>query len=256
MCDITNHAGKKIPDAGCSAPRLGSQPELLHCLSDALFQSAALEGGTRWNCHSRRSSSADTQVLGNLAPGTKGQQAAPSPWAPAQLTNRQALEWVSQAQHDTPTTVLYSQGITDVWLGLMTAERNTSSGSLPVGFPPKRDSHMFLCECAQSCLTLCDPVDGSPPGSSVHGVLQTRILEWVVISSSTGSSQSRDGTHISCISCTGRLTLYHSATCEAHNLTGLSIKLLFIFFKFKLDISKSSVSTPPTKKVASNCRLE
>ena len=34
----------------------------------------------------------------------------------------------------------------------------------------------------QSCLTLCDPIDGSPPGSSVHGILQARILEWVAIS--------------------------------------------------------------------------
>ena len=34
----------------------------------------------------------------------------------------------------------------------------------------------------QSCLTLCDPIDGSPPGSSVHGILQARTLEWVAIS--------------------------------------------------------------------------
>ena len=34
----------------------------------------------------------------------------------------------------------------------------------------------------QSCLTLCDPMDGSPPGSSIHGILQARILEWVAIS--------------------------------------------------------------------------
>ena len=38
-------------------------------------------------------------------------------------------------------------------------------------------------EVAQSCPTLCDPVDCSPPGSSIHGILQTRILEWVAISS-------------------------------------------------------------------------
>ena len=38
------------------------------------------------------------------------------------------------------------------------------------------------CMCAQSCLTLCDPMDCSPPGSSVHGILQARILEWVAIS--------------------------------------------------------------------------
>ena len=38
----------------------------------------------------------------------------------------------------------------------------------------------------QSCPTLCDPIDGSPPGSSVHGILQARTLEWVAISSSNG----------------------------------------------------------------------
>ena len=45
---------------------------------------------------------------------------------------------------------------------------------------------------AQLCLTLCDPMDCSPPGSSVHGILQARILEWVAISFSRGSSQPRD----------------------------------------------------------------
>ena len=43
-------------------------------------------------------------------------------------------------------------------------------------------------ESLQSCLTLCDPVDSSPPGSSVHGILQARILEWVAVSFSRGSS--------------------------------------------------------------------
>ena len=40
----------------------------------------------------------------------------------------------------------------------------------------------------QSCLTLCHPIDGSPPGSSIHGILQARVLEWVAISFSRGSS--------------------------------------------------------------------
>ena len=53
----------------------------------------------------------------------------------------------------------------------------------------------------QLCLTLCDPMDCSPPGSSVHGILQARILEWVAISSSRGSSWPRDRTHASCSSC-------------------------------------------------------
>ena len=49
-------------------------------------------------------------------------------------------------------------------------------------------------EVAQSSLTLCDPVDCSLPGSSVHGILQARILEWVAISFSRGSSRPRDWT--------------------------------------------------------------
>ena len=54
-------------------------------------------------------------------------------------------------------------------------------------------------EIAQPCPTLCHPVDCSPPGSSVHGILQARILEWVAISFSRGSSQPRDQTQVSCI---------------------------------------------------------
>ena len=49
----------------------------------------------------------------------------------------------------------------------------------------------------QSCLTLCDPHGSGPPGSSVHEILQARILEWVAMPSSRGSSQSRDQTSVS-----------------------------------------------------------
>ena len=63
------------------------------------------------------------------------------------------------------------------------------------------------CVCARSCPTLCNPMDCSPPGSSVHGISQAGILEWVAISFSRGSSQLRDRTHVSCISCTGTLQL-------------------------------------------------
>ena len=49
-----------------------------------------------------------------------------------------------------------------------------------------------------SCPTLCDPMDCSLPGSSVHGIFQAIILEWVAISFSRASSQPRDQTHVSC----------------------------------------------------------
>ena len=62
-------------------------------------------------------------------------------------------------------------------------------------------SRSLATECvrAQSCLTLCDPMDCSPPGSFVHQISQARILEWVSISSSRGSSRPRDRTCISCM---------------------------------------------------------
>ena len=58
----------------------------------------------------------------------------------------------------------------------------------------------------QSCPTLCAPIDGSPPGSSIHGISQARILEWVTVPSPRGSYQLWDGTRVSCV---GKQVLYH-----------------------------------------------
>ena len=67
----------------------------------------------------------------------------------------------------------------------------------------------YVCVCAQSPQlypTFCNPVDYSLPGSSVHWILQARILEWVATPSSRGSSWPKDRTHVSCAACTvGRL---------------------------------------------------
>ena len=59
--------------------------------------------------------------------------------------------------------------------------------------------HQSESEVTQSCSTLCDPMDGNLPGSTVHGIFQARILEWAAISFSSGSSQPRDRTQVSCI---------------------------------------------------------
>ena len=59
-----------------------------------------------------------------------------------------------------------------------------------------------LCWCAQPWPPLCNPMDCSPPGSSIHGIFQARILEWGAISFSRGSSWPRDWTWVSCVSCT------------------------------------------------------
>ena len=74
--------------------------------------------------------------------------------------------------------------------------------------------HVYMCVCMcakslQACQTLCNPMDYNPPCSSVHRILQARILRWVDISSSSGSSRPRDGTRISYISYVGRWVLYH-----------------------------------------------
>ena len=63
-------------------------------------------------------------------------------------------------------------------------------------------SEFSYCSAARSCLTLCDSKDCSPPGFSVCGILQARILEWAVVFFSSGSSPLRDWTRVSCISCT------------------------------------------------------
>ena len=81
---------------------------------------------------------------------------------------------------------------------------------------PKGPENCKMGCCAvlshQSCLTLCNPMDCSPPGSSVHGILQARILEWVTISYSRGSSWPRDWINISCISCIAGKLFTHWAT--------------------------------------------
>ena len=75
---------------------------------------------------------------------------------------------------------------------------------------------MLVCTLSpQSCLTLCNPMDGPPRGSSVHDILQASILEWVAMPSSRGSSRPRKPTRISCVSCTGRQVLCHGAIGEA-----------------------------------------
>ena len=89
------------------------------------------------------------------------------------------------------------------------------------------DSKVYVCVCvcvcvhvcvhlcvlvAQSCPTLCIPMDCSSPASSAHGILQVRILEWVVISFSRGSSRPRDWTWVSCIAGRFFTTLSHQGS--------------------------------------------
>ena len=107
---------------------------------------------------------------------------------------------------------------------------------------------MCVCVHALSCLTLCDPMHCSPQGSSVHGIFQGRMLEWVAIFYSREFSWPTDQNCISCVSFTGRWILFHWATWEAlggwiHgcNHTNYDVQLSAHFLE-PLPFSDSSVS--------------
>ena len=99
------------------------------------------------------------------------------------------------------------------------SKENQGEGFMP---PKTLNFQRILCMPAkslQSCLTLCDLMDSSPPGSSVHGISQARTLEWIAMPSPWGSSRPRDQTRVSCVSCIGRQILHHCTTGE-HSFFG------------------------------------
>ena len=88
-------------------------------------------------------------------------------------------------------------------------------------------------EVAQLCPTLCNPMDFSPPGSSIHGILQARILKWVAISFSRGSSWPRDRTQVSHIA--GRhFNLW--ATREAQSMGFFYFVAIMVLIAMKVNV--------------------
>ena len=85
-----------------------------------------------------------------------------------------------------------------------------------------KNLHIVVFVVTKSCLTLRNPMDYSPPVSSVHEISQARILEWIAIFSSRESSRPRDWT---CVSCIGRQVLYHWATRDALRIHVIPSKL-------------------------------
>ena len=82
--------------------------------------------------------------------------------------------------------------------GIRRDQKCTSISSPPGGERGEaaRLGRRRACSVTQSCLTFCHPMDCSPPGSSVHGISQARILEWAAISSPRGCSRPRDQTQV------------------------------------------------------------
>ena len=86
----------------------------------------------------------------------------------------------------------------------------------PIFYQYKDIYYSKLCHLvAKLCLTLCNPMDCSLPGSSVLGILQAKLLEWVAIPVSKGCSQPRNQTWIFRVSCTGKRIFYHWSTRDS-----------------------------------------
>ena len=113
------------------------------------------------------------------------------------MASTSSLYWQSLSQYLQTWTVNYSPyfGFSDEFL-LWCFTVLSNSGCLNTEFFTPL---VVVLLVAQSCPTLRDPMDCSLPGFPVHEILQSRILEWVVISSSGGSSHTRDRTQVSCI---------------------------------------------------------
>ena len=100
-------------------------------------------------------------------------------------------------------------GVAQSWTRLKRLSSSSSSTIADTNVMRTDQDELILCSVAQSCPTLCNPMECSPPGSPDYGIFQARILEWGAISYSRGSSRPRDGTYVSCISWIGRQILYH-----------------------------------------------
>ena len=100
-----------------------------------------------------------------------------------------------------------------------------------------------LCSVTQLCVTLCDPMYYSPPASSVHGIFQARILEWVTISSSKVSSRFRDRISVSCVCyIAGR-----SLTTEPSGKPCITMALIYLYSLWYVIFAVC----PPTSSVSS-----
>ena len=135
----------------------GACPSRARCPLPSLLAAASLVSCPA-DAHWRASDTERTKLDAEHGPWTWPRMSA---WESHQLESKQASGWGQR--------------------------RTEGSGRVGFGVPPTLKERKER-EVAESCPTLCDPMDYSPPGSSVHGIFQARVLEWVAISFSRGSS--------------------------------------------------------------------
>ena len=155
------------------------------------------------------------------------------------------LEWVL---HNTPICLIHVQRalIIDTYLWLQKMLQNITQ-SILVYLTGIHISNINTCEVKWKITQLCStlfrvPMDYSPPSSSVHGILQARILEWVAISFSSRYSQPKDWTLVSCI--TGRfITLWATRECNDGQMVSIYLDfsiLLYDVYFWSLQIASSA----------------
>ena len=109
-----------------------------------------------------------------------------------------------------------------------------------------------VCMWAQSCPTLCDPMDCNLPSSSVPGIFQARILEWVAISYSKGSSWLRDWVHISCISLSSHLH-WQADSLPLYHLGSLPSLFCYILSALRRMIVATILQPSKMMRAVGNC---
>ena len=152
-----------------------------------------------------------------------------------------------------------SAALAEVYLGKVTyvmckdcivQGENISENKINKKRRSRRHQRNKICVCVPALKllpTLYDLMDCSPPGSSVHGILQARILEWGVISFFRASSWPRDWTYVFCI---GRQILYHHTRWEAQDMgTSLQFSHLYLFF---MEVPSKAPVLVGSKPVASH----
>ena len=144
-------------------------------------------------------------------------------------TNREA--WQTTVHGNAKSRTWLSNQHFHFHISIDSHQNATSTRSRPLSWSEK------WSEVAQSCLTLCDPVDCSLPRFSVHGIFQARILEWVAISFSRGSSRPRDRTRVSCI--VGRCFAVWATREVLHIPISVASSKCLAYSRFLIDVDEA-----------------
>ena len=189
--------GTQVRDILCSMPTVCPLLHPLHLAAHSHPVGLRVPTAEPWN----------SRVSGDLQWGVEGCcdfQVHTSQHPTRLLARQEGYRWKGACRSRVLQSAGPGQG---TFMGKVGPLKNYFFKSGPFGTAARWQKMLLIlqcvCMCFQllSCVRLCDPMGCRPSGSSAHGILWARILEWVAISSSTGSCQPREQTHISDVSC-------------------------------------------------------